>query len=143
MEWFAALTQGYFVVTEYSGTFHTLSSRGDLREEHITVGRFKSGLRKAFHDLMTLSSIHSMADAYQVALNAGRLLHNNNVTPLSPFMRESISVDTSSENTPSSCTSITITTTSFGTVIVRLAISLAQFFGQCYNCQQHGYRVTR
>lgn len=71
----ADFTQGSLSVADYSGAFHTLSSRAEVNElEYITVGRYKRGFRKPIKDVMRLSTISTISEAFQAALNAEALL---------------------------------------------------------------------
>lgn len=67
----ARITQGYVTVAENLEEFYTLSSRADVNEPvYIIVGRYMNGFNKPVRDIMCLSIITTIVDAFQAILNA-------------------------------------------------------------------------
>lgn len=95
----ASLTQGKSTIADYSNEFHTLSSRADLSEpKHMTVGRYKREFQKQIRDIIRLSNIATMAEAYHASLNVEALLHNS-VTPLRPMTNQASAIVTEDQAT--------------------------------------------
>lgn len=121
----ASLMQDKKSVEEYSDEFHTLSARAEINEpDFLTVGRYKRGLNKAIRDILRLSRIETMADAYQAALQAEELLATNSAPPLKSF--------TATSEKPS------ITTT----FPKPKASTPGLFEGKCFVCNKVGHRIA-
>lgn len=67
--------QRSLTIVKYYDEFHTLSSRVEVDEpEYITVKRCKRGFHKATRDIMRLSPINTIVDAFQAAISVESLL---------------------------------------------------------------------
>lgn len=84
-----------------------------------------------------------MADAFEQALDAERLLQNNTAAPLRLFLQQaSDSQQVQSVSPLASSASTTVTTTPSSIATVRPAKTRPQFSGQYFNCQQYGHCVA-
>lgn len=88
----AYYSQGYMFVSDYSDEFHTLATRAEMNgPEYITVGRYKRGFRKPIRNIMHLSTITTMLEAFQAPHNVEALLMGNVTSSMKLFITHAAS----------------------------------------------------